>query len=155
MEQNLEPMTDERPQKDTGRDTDSVAAVAATRSPAESDAAARVYPFHPFLLAPASVVTLNASNVKQASFLLILPALGAVLGFALCVVLTAALLCRTFGARTPVLAEHGVLTPVRCSAVLLGGPEGRRRRPRPVLRVRARAGGGGSSWWRGRARTSG
>ncbi len=110
MARHLGTMNDEQSDKATGREaTDSVAAAAARRSPAESDAAARVYPFHPFLLAAASVLALYANNVKQASLLEILPALAAVLSFALLVLLMMALLCRRFSARAAVLASIVVI----------------------------------------------
>ena len=101
-------MKDRQPGKVTGWDSTAPAgAVAVTRrrTPAESDATARVYPFHPFLLAAASVLALYANNVKEASLLEILPALGSVLGFALLVFLTVGLLCRNFSARAAVLTS--------------------------------------------------
>ena len=107
-ERYLRTMNDRQPGKVTGWDSTAPAgAVAVTRrrTPAESDATARVYPFHPFLLAAASVLALYANNVKEASLLEILPALGSVLGFALLVFLTVGLLCRNFSARAAMLTS--------------------------------------------------
>ncbi|HEX2529053.1 MAG TPA: sulfatase-like hydrolase/transferase [Geminicoccus sp.] len=63
----------------------------------------QLFPFHPFLLAGASVLALYANNVKEASFLDVLPVLGAVLGFALLVFLGMGIILREFGARTGLL----------------------------------------------------
>ncbi|MFZ1429150.1 MAG: sulfatase-like hydrolase/transferase [Geminicoccaceae bacterium] len=101
-------MNDRQPGKATGRDSTAPAVGTGgtrQRTPAESDATAWVYPFHPFLLAAASVLALYASNVKQASLLEILPALGSALGCALLVVLAVGGLCRGFSARAAVLAS--------------------------------------------------
>ena len=109
-ERYLKSMNDRQPGTATGQDSTAPAsAIAATRTPAKSNASERVYPFHPFLLAAASVLAVYANNVNQASLLDSLPALGAVLGFALFVLLMMGLLCRTFSARAAVLASIVVL----------------------------------------------
>lgn len=69
----------------------------------------RVYPLHPFLLAAASVLALYASNVKEASFHDILPALLSVLGFTALVFLVLAMIFRHAGARTALLASIVVI----------------------------------------------
>jgi hypothetical protein len=79
------------------------------KAPVTPSREGRSFPFHPFLLAAASVLALFANNMKEAALVDILPSLGAVLGFALVVVLVLGALFRGFGPRTALLASIVVI----------------------------------------------
>ena len=82
---------------------------AGARSRSTGRGVGRTFPFHPFLLAAASVLALFANNVKEAALVDVLPVLGVVLGFTLAVFLVLGLLFRGFGARTALLASIVVI----------------------------------------------